>query len=84
MFLKVDSGKVSQSDDDIAYVSANEFEYNIADNIYDFILMMIPFTTYCEMAGENCNKEMIDKINNFSSDNQSVELPKFIIKKNLK
>jgi len=82
MFLKVVSENTETDDDDIAYVSPLEFEYNIADNIHDYILLMIPLIVHCEMAEMSCNQEMIDKLNNLSANDKSIGDSLFRLNKN--
>ncbi|MBL6964272.1 MAG: DUF177 domain-containing protein [Bacteroidetes bacterium] len=73
MVMKVDSEMKSDQDDDIIFVSSHDLNCNVADYLYEFILLQLPLKVTCEMAELECDKEMINKLNNISSKEDPIE-----------
>jgi uncharacterized metal-binding protein YceD (DUF177 family) len=58
------------SDDEIIYVTKNILEYNLTQYLYDSFILSMPPRKVCEMAGKKCDPELVNKINNFESDDK--------------
>jgi uncharacterized metal-binding protein YceD (DUF177 family) len=62
-------------DEEIITLSKNDHEINIAGLIYEYINVAMPFILVCSNEGEtsSCDKEMLEKLNNLSANNEQDE-----------
>lgn len=54
-----------EEDPDVFYISRTESHIDVADWIYEFVLLSFPLQKMCsneEMGGPQCNKEVLDKL----------------------
>jgi uncharacterized metal-binding protein YceD (DUF177 family) len=63
--LKVDNTE-KNSDDDVIFVSSNDFKVNIASYVYEFVSLLVPMKKTCETINQKCDQQMLKIINNFS------------------
>lgn len=61
------------SDDEIVYITKTLLEYDLAQYLYESVVLSIPPRKVCAMAGKTCNEEVVSKINNFNDDSQDDE-----------
>ncbi|MEO8765855.1 MAG: DUF177 domain-containing protein [Ginsengibacter sp.] len=60
----------SEEDPDIFYISRTESHLHVADWIYEFVSLSIPFQRMCEvqeMGGPQCNKEILAMLKKMGS-----------------
>jgi uncharacterized protein len=64
-------------DDEILTLNKNEHEIMLAGLIYEYINVAMPFIAICNDPGNtpDCDKEMLDKLNNLSANNEQDENP---------
>jgi uncharacterized metal-binding protein YceD (DUF177 family) len=64
-------------DDDIITLGKNEHEIALAGLIYEYINVAVPFITVCDDEGNTpyCDKEMLNKLNDLSANNEQDENP---------
>lgn len=65
-----DSIEVEENNDDIWFLSSNDYEVQLAQYIYESICLSIPIQRYHGMLGtsqDGCDKEMLQKLNMLSS-----------------
>jgi uncharacterized protein len=64
-------------DDEIITLGKNEHEIMLAGLIYEYINVAVPFISVCDDEGNTsyCDKEMLDKLNNLSANNEQGENP---------
>jgi uncharacterized metal-binding protein YceD (DUF177 family) len=64
-------------DDEIITLGKNEHEIALAGLIYEYINVAVPFITVCNDEGNTpyCDKEMLDKLNDLSANNEQDENP---------
>jgi uncharacterized metal-binding protein YceD (DUF177 family) len=69
------SDEVIDEDDEIITLSKNDHEINIAGLIYEYINVAMPFISVCNNEGNTsyCDKEMLEKLNNLSANNEQDE-----------
>ena len=72
MVLKVDNTE-QNLDDDIIFVSSNDFKVNIAEYVYEFVCLIVPMKKTCEFINKQCDKEMLKLINNYSIQSNKTE-----------
>ena len=72
MVLKVENVD-ENSDDDVIFVSSNDFKVNIAEFDYEFVCLLIPMKKTCEFNNKDCDKEMLKLINNYSIQSNKTE-----------
>jgi uncharacterized metal-binding protein YceD (DUF177 family) len=62
-------------DDEIITLSKNDHEINLAGLIYEYINVAMPFIAVCDNEGNNstCDKEMLDKLNELSGNEEQTE-----------
>jgi uncharacterized protein len=72
MVLKVENAE-KDSDDDVIFVSSNDFKINIAGYVYEFVCLVIPMKKTCEIINKECDKEMLKLINNYSIQSNKVK-----------
>jgi uncharacterized protein len=62
-------------DDEIITLSKNDHEINIAGLIYEYINVAMPFISVCSNEGNTstCDKEMLEKLNNLSGNDEQNE-----------
>ncbi len=68
----------TEEDPDIYYISKHESHLKLADWIYDFINLSIPFQKTCgedEKGGSLCNKEVLEKLKQMEVDSKKEENP---------
>lgn len=54
-----------EEDPDVFYISRGESHLHVANWIYEFVCLSIPFQKMCneeEMGGSQCNKEVLEKL----------------------
>lgn len=73
MVMKVDSEMKNDQDMDIIYVSSQDLNFNVADYLYELILLQLPLKVSCEMAGLECDEEMMNKLNNISLKRNNID-----------
>ena len=56
------SDHVSESDDDLVYISSHDYKINIAQHIFDFVLVAIPIKNTCADVGQTCDPAVSGKI----------------------
>jgi uncharacterized metal-binding protein YceD (DUF177 family) len=59
--MKVDSEIENNEDVDIIFVSSHDLVFNVADYLYEFILIQLPLKVSCDMADLECDEEMTSK-----------------------
>ncbi|MBC7425519.1 MAG: DUF177 domain-containing protein [Bacteroidia bacterium] len=52
----------AEDEDDIIYLSPHEHKINVAQFIYDTVMLAIPIKKTCDMAGKICNPAATEKI----------------------
>jgi uncharacterized protein len=64
-------------DDEIIALGKSEHEIMLAGLIYEYINVALPFVATCGSEGETsyCDKEMLDKLDNLSANNEQNENP---------
>ncbi len=64
-------------DDEIITLNKNEHEIMLAGLIYEYINVAVPFITVCGDEGNTpyCDKDMLDKLNSLSANNEPNENP---------
>ncbi|MDN5286239.1 MAG: hypothetical protein JWR38_2513 [Mucilaginibacter sp.] len=69
------SDEVIDEDDEIITLSKNDHEINIAGLIYEYINVAMPFISVCSNEGNtsSCDKEMLEKLNNLSGNDEQNE-----------
>ena len=69
------SDEVIDEDDEIITLSKNDHEINIAGLIYEYINVAMPFISVCNNEGNTsyCDKEMLEKLNNLSANDEQSE-----------
>ena len=56
-----------EEDPDVYYISHTESHLNVADWMYEFVLLSLPMQRMCseeEMGGPQCNTEVLEKLKN--------------------
>lgn len=64
-----------EEDADIYYVDRNESHFSIANWIYEFINLSIPFQKICvedDKGKSTCNQQVIDQLNHFRSNPSNI------------
>ena len=71
------SDEAIDEDDEIIALGKNEHEVMLAGLIYEYINVAVPFIAVCNNEGNTpyCDKEMLDKLNNLSANNEQDESP---------
>ena len=72
LVLKVENVE-ENSDDDVIFVSSNDFKVNIARYVYEFVCLIVPMKKTCEFINKECDKEMLKLINNYSIQSAKTE-----------
>jgi uncharacterized metal-binding protein YceD (DUF177 family) len=69
------SDEVIDADDEIITLNKNDHEINIAGLIYEYINVAMPFISVCNDEGNTpyCDKEMLEKLNNLSANDEQSE-----------
>jgi len=69
------SDEVIDEDDEIITLNKNDHEINIAGLIYEYINVAMPFISVCSNEGNTsyCDKEMLEKLNNLSGNDEQNE-----------
>ena len=60
-----DEMNAQEDDPDVYYISRNESHLNVADWIYDFVMLSVPMQRMCskeKMGGPQCNLEVLKKL----------------------
>lgn len=60
-----DEMNAQEEDPDVWYISRTESHIDVADWIYEFVLLSFPLQKMCtpeEMGGPQCNKEVLEKL----------------------
>lgn len=74
-------------DEDIIILAKNDHEIDISGLIYEYINVALPFINVCDNEGNTpyCDKEMLDKLNKFSANEDNDETdPRWDALKNIK
>ena len=78
-YLDIDEQQIAKfsdgepgEDDEIITLNKNEHEIMLAGLIYEYINVAVPFITVCGDEGNTpyCDKDMLDKLNNLSANNE--------------
>ncbi|WP_246104165.1 YceD family protein [Mucilaginibacter corticis] len=71
------SDEAIDEDDEIIALGKNEHEIVLAGLIYEYINVAVPFIASCGDEGNTpyCDKEMLDKLNDLSANNEQDENP---------
>ena len=70
LILRYSDQSESDEDPDILYISRSDYQFNIAQHIYEYIATAIPFHTVpCEITGDTnlCDQAVLDKLNALQS-----------------
>jgi uncharacterized metal-binding protein YceD (DUF177 family) len=62
-----DEMNAQEEDPDVFYISRTESHLDVANWIYEFVLLSFPLQKMCseeEMGGPQCNKEVLEKLKN--------------------
>ncbi len=51
-----------EDQDDIIYILPTEYKLNIAQPLYDFILLSLPIKKTCDIVGKDCDPAIVGKI----------------------
>ncbi len=75
-----DAGKMNEEeeDPDVYYLSRNESHLHLADWIYEFVNLSIPFQRMCkedEIGGPHCNKEVLAMLKKMNVEEKEPENP---------
>lgn len=65
-----DEMNAQEEDPDVFYISRTESHIDVADWIYEFVLLSFPLQKLCspdEMGGPQCNKEVLEKLKNMEA-----------------
>ncbi len=64
-------------DEEIIILTKNDHEINISGLIYEYINVALPFITVCNDEGNTpyCDKEMLDKLNKLTANDEKEEQP---------
>lgn len=75
LLLKFMEDEVSEITDDIMVLNRNEFEFSVADFLYEHINLAIPHYVRCEEAvdGRGCDEEMLAVLNKLEPSEQEKE-----------
>jgi uncharacterized protein len=63
IIMKVRSQKTENKSEDVIFVGPYDATINVADVFYELVLAQIPLKISCDLAGLDCNEEMLKKIN---------------------
>ena len=67
-----------EDQDDIIYILPSEYKLNIAQPLYDFILLSLPIKNTCDKVGKVCDASITGKIRKLT---RKVNLPSSETKK---
>lgn len=75
LLLKFMEDEVAEITDDIMVLNRNEFEFSIADFLYEHINLAIPHYVRCdeELDGRGCDEEMLAVLNKLEPNEQEKE-----------
>ncbi|MBS1753994.1 MAG: DUF177 domain-containing protein [Ferruginibacter sp.] len=65
-----DEMNAQEEDPDVFYISRTESHIDVANWIYEFVLLSFPLQKLCspdEMGGPQCNKEVLEKLKNMEA-----------------
>lgn len=73
LIMKAETNNDVVDDEDVIFVTEDQNKINIADYIYEFMMLHLPMRKECEMGGVKCNSEMVKKIEkiNFQSNDKN-------------
>ncbi|MFC2113934.1 DUF177 domain-containing protein [Bacteroidota bacterium] len=63
LVMKIESNREDKFNEDIIYVSPHDSKVNLADHFYEFVLLQIPLKKTCDLGNQECDSEMINKLN---------------------
>jgi uncharacterized metal-binding protein YceD (DUF177 family) len=76
LIVKVGGSETGEEDDDILTIPANEYELDVSQYIYEYVVLSLPIKrVHPDDAQGNttCNKEMLKKLSNFLIDEEKEE-----------
>lgn len=62
LMVKVTEFAPEEEEDDLVYILPSEYKLNIAQHLFDFILLSIPIKKVCKDTGETCDTNITDRI----------------------
>ncbi len=65
--VKFADDELANDDLEIIVISRKESEINVAELIYEYITISVPYVNNCEQAGATCDPEMIATLQKFSA-----------------
>ena len=71
--VKFAEDELESDDDEIISLSRKETAIDIAEPLYEMINVAVPYIKNCEQANQDCDQEMIDRLEKLSIENQSEE-----------
>lgn len=69
--VKFAEAEMESDDEEIISLSRKETEIDISGPLYEMINVAVPYIKNCEQAGKDCDQEMIDRLNQLSSEQQT-------------
>jgi uncharacterized protein len=76
LIIKVGGSDTGNEDDDIITVAANEHELDLAQYIYEYIVLSLPIKRVHPLdkdGNSTCDKEMLEKVKNYLIDQEKDE-----------
>lgn len=75
LIVKFDDEDLSEITDDILVLSKNDYEFSIADFIYEHINLSVPHYIKCDeqLDGEGCDQDMINVLKGLAAPDGSTE-----------
>lgn len=77
LFVKFTESEYEEQSDNLILIPKHENEINVAQFIYEFISLSLPIQKVHpldEKGQSTCNKEMLERINNFKTENNNVSV----------
>ena len=69
------SDHAAGSDDDLIYITSHDYKINIAQHIFDFVMVAIPIKNTCEQVGQTCDPAITGKITSLIDVGEHDDLP---------
>lgn len=88
--VKFGEAEPEETDDDIMFLTRNDFELDLSELIYEYINLAMPLTSVCADEGNTpfCDQEMLDKLKLFATSGEDKENtdpdPRWNVLKNIK
>ncbi len=62
LMVKVTEFAPEEEEDDLVYISPADYKLNVAQHLFDFILLSMPIKKVCKDTGKTCDPAITDKI----------------------